>query len=81
VTDYRAWLQKFLSPFPIEDKTRAMEDLAARSPPSLPQRNHDVMNHVRHVTPGDYKAKLQPSTIRRLEEIFSGTLETLGYDR
>ena len=79
VGDYSAWLQKFLLPFPIEDKRRVVEELAAQRQTLTPKRELDVMNHVRHVTPGDHKAKLQGPTIRRLNEIFGDTLSRLGY--
>jgi hypothetical protein len=79
VGDYSGWLQKFLSSFPIEDKQRMVEELAAQRQTLFPRRELDVMNHVRHVTPGDHKVKLQGSTIRRLNEIFADTLARLGY--
>jgi len=79
VTDYRAWLGKFLRPFPIEDKDQVIGDLVARAPALFPKRNGDVMSHVRHVAPGDYRTKLQPATIFKLDEIFADTLERLGY--
>jgi hypothetical protein len=79
VGDYPAWLQKFVAPFPIDDKRRIVEELVARRRTLFPKRDLDVMSHVRHVTPGDHKDKLQASTIRRLDEIFAGTLEQLGY--
>jgi hypothetical protein len=81
VTDYRRWLEKFINPFPIDDKRKVIEEWAARSQAFFPKRANDAMNHVRHVTPGDYKAKLQPSTIRALDQIFSGTLDALGYEK
>jgi hypothetical protein len=79
VGNYPAWLQKFLSPFRIDDKRAIVEELVAQRRASLPKRELDVMNHVRHVTPGDHAEKLQGSTIRQLNEIFAGTLEKLGY--
>jgi hypothetical protein len=79
VTDYRGWLANFIKPFPLDNREKVVETLAAQAPAMFPKRTHDLMNHVRHVTPGDYKAKLKPSTIRQLDEIFSDTLECLGY--
>jgi len=80
VTDYGAWLGKFMTPFPIADK-RALADQWVREAPRLfPKRERDVLEHVRHVAPGDHKAKLQASTISRLNEIFASTLSTLGYE-
>ncbi|MGO9988436.1 MAG: sulfotransferase domain-containing protein [Steroidobacteraceae bacterium] len=81
VSDYRNWLEKFIAPFPIEDKAKVIDDLAAQSPGFFPKRNDDAMTHVRHVTPGDHKQKLQPSTIGRLNEIFSDVLDELDYER
>lgn len=79
VGDYSSWLQKFLSPFPIDDKQQTVEQLVAQRQTLFPKRDLDVMNHVRHVTPGDHKVKLKGSTIRRLNEIFADTLTRLGY--
>jgi hypothetical protein len=80
VRDYSRWLWRFIQPFPIEDKERTVDELAQMAPTFFPKRESDVMAHVRHVAPGDYKAKLQGSTIRRLNEIFADTLQILGYD-
>jgi len=79
VTDYRAWLGKFLRAFPIENPDRVIDALAARAPDMFPKRNADVMTHVRHVAPGDHRSKLQPATIFKLDEIFADTLERLDY--
>jgi Sulfotransferase domain len=81
VTDYRAWLGKFITPFPIENKPVLIEQLAAQSSQFFPRRPADVSEHVRHVSPGDHKTKLKPATIRRLDEIFASTLDTLGYEK
>lgn len=35
--------------------------------------------HVRRVTPGDHREKLQPATIARLNEAFGDVLERFGY--
>jgi hypothetical protein len=79
VLDYRSWLTKFIAPFPIEEKTRVIDGLVLQAPTFFPRRDSDAMQHVRHVTPGDYAAKLRPATIRRLDDIFSDTLDALGY--
>ncbi len=36
--------------------------------------------HVRQVSPGDYKRKLKPDTIKRITEILEKDLEYFGYD-
>ena len=79
VTDYPGWLKKFIEPFPIPDKARVTGELAARAAEFFPRRAQDEMQHVRHVTPGDHRAKLRPETVTRLNEIFAETLKVLGY--
>jgi hypothetical protein len=81
VTDYRGWLEKFIAPFPIDDKAGVIAGLVAQADALFPKRPTDVMQHVRHVTPGDHKAKLKSSTIKTLDEIFAETLDALGYER
>lgn len=81
VTNYRSWLEKFIRPFALDDKGRVIDELAALSAEFFPKRTVDVMTHVRHVTPGDHKNKLQPSTIKQLNEIFGDTLDALGYEK
>ena len=81
VADYRGWLNKFIAPFPLGNKPEVIEELVAQSPALFPKRANDVMSHVRHVTPGDHKTKLMPSTIRKLDEIFSDALDALGYEK
>ena len=80
VTDYRAWLTKFVQSFPIAAKDEVIARLLAQAPAPFPRRESDVMSHVRHITPGDHKNKLRPETIRRLNEIFADTLRTLDYE-
>jgi len=80
VTDYRSWLQRFVTPFPLGDKGRVVDDLAAQSDTFFPKRSQDVMSHARHITPGDYRVKLKPSTIEQLDSIFSPVLARLGYE-
>jgi len=80
VMDYRCWLDKFIKPFPLANKETVIEGLVAQSNTFFPKRANDTMNHVRHVTPGDHREKLKQSTIMQLNEIFSDTLDTLGYE-
>lgn len=81
VGDYRAWLTDFSRPFPLRDRQQTIESLVAQSADFFPKRSGDALSHVRHVTPGDYKAKLQPATIRQLDELFSDVLDALGYPK
>ena len=77
VTDYRSWLTRFIRPFPIEDKPRVIDDFVRRSSAWFPKREQARMTHVRQITPGDFRRKLQPSTIEQLNEVFADTLAAL----
>jgi len=81
VTNYRCWIEKFIKPFPLNNKEKVVEKLVADSSNYFPKRDTDAMTHIRHVTPGDYRNKLKPSTINQLNEIFGETLDVLGYKR
>jgi hypothetical protein len=81
VTDYPSWLEKFSRPFPLPDRQGLLASCAAQSATLFPRRGKDVMSHVRHVTPGDFRNKLRPETIARLDEVFAEALARLGYAR
>lgn len=81
VADYRGWLTDFSRPFPLGNRRQVIESLVARSPDFFPRRSADALTHVRHVTPGDYKAKLRPATIHQLDDIFADVLDALGYPK
>lgn len=80
VTNYRGWLEQFIRPFPLSEKSRLVEELVAQSSKFFPDRTTDHMVHRRHITPGDHKSKLKSSTISRLNEIFGDVLSALGYE-
>lgn len=81
VTDYRAWLTRFIAPFPIGDQPGVVERLVAANAGLFERRTRDTLEHVRHVTPGDHRAKLRPETIATLNDIYGETLDALGYAR
>ncbi len=53
--------------------------MAERHANSVAAEKEDVWSHKRKVTPGDHREKLQPETIRRLDQIFAPVLDRLGY--
>jgi hypothetical protein len=79
VTDYRHWLERFLVPFRLTESSGVLEQFSSQATTFFPKRQHDIMAHVRHVAPGDYRNKLKPATIGRLNDIFAETLDCLGY--
>ena len=58
-----------------------VDELVAQSATFFPKRDADAMTHVRHVTPGDHRVKLLPSTIDAVEREFADILDALGYPR
>jgi hypothetical protein len=81
VTDYRAWLEKFVRPFPLVNPVLTVEEMSARSGELFPARRTDQLTHVRHIAPGDHRLKLRRETIERLNEIYADVLGALGYER
>ncbi len=81
VTDYRGWLKTFIQPFPIGDRRKVVDELAAHASTFFPHRESDSMTHIRHVAPGDFRAKLQRATIQQLDETFADVLQILGYEK
>lgn len=79
VTDFPAWLEKFVTPFPLQDHLATVKELVALAPQLFPKRSQDVMQHVRHVTPGDHKNKLKAETIEALNHVFKDVLAALDY--
>jgi len=79
VTDYRSWLERFSMPFPLNNRSAVIDGMVASSSLFFPKRERDEMTHVRHVTPGDHKLKLKPSTIKELDATFGDILDALGY--
>lgn len=76
VTDFEGWLATITGFLALDIDQRNILKLLDRA-------NFDVVEdkrkHVRQVTPGDYKRKLDIETQQQLTEIFSSQLETFGY--
>lgn len=80
VTDFPSWLEKFVVPFPLKDRQEKVKELVALAPQLFPRRTQDVMQHVRHIKPGDHKNKLKPGTIDELSFVFKDVLSALNYE-
>jgi hypothetical protein len=93
VLNFPSWLSKFLVGFELSDAEDTYEFVRSRieiqndvtrSIPidhveTLKPAGEDISSHRRKATPGDYKEKLKPETISKLNERFSGVLDVLGY--
>ncbi len=79
VLSFPAWLEKITAAFDLKDPEETRAVVAARHADSVAAAEEDVWSHKRKVTPGDHREKLQPETIRELDQIFAPVLDRLGY--
>lgn len=79
MADLRGWLQRAAGQFGINDDA-VVDELLARFRPDFEVKGENVRRHIRKATPGDHAEKLQPATIRELNEIFADVLGALGYN-
>jgi hypothetical protein len=79
VLSFPSWLRKILSAFQLPVGEKSFRGVADRYAHTVEPEEEDVRSHKRRVTPGDYKNKLRPKTIRQLNEKFEGVLDALGY--
>jgi len=94
VTDYSGWLEQFLeafSHFPIPTQKEKIffkktydwkmthEKFYNKYKNEFKITKENVSKHKRKITPGDYKEKLQESTINKLNDEFKDILKILHY--
>jgi hypothetical protein len=93
VLDFPGWLRKLLAGFALDDAEETYRFMLSRIEiqndvtrrvvrsytESILPTNEDVFSHKRKATPGDYKEKLRPETILKLNERFREVLDVLGY--
>lgn len=79
VTDPAAWFGTLKGVFGIEEPEK-FANLEASLASRFTPRSEDKWKHKRQIQPGDHKAKLEPETIGRLNDIFADVLTELGYE-
>jgi hypothetical protein len=79
VLDFDSWLRKLLTTFESIAAEKTHTFVVHRHAESVKPSGEDIWAHKRKVTPGDYKEKLQPATISKLNLKFSEVLDALGY--
>ena len=77
--DFASWLRKFLAPFELADADETYKLVMRRHAKTVKPAGEDIWSHKRRVTPGDYKEKLRPETISKLNVRFRQVLDALGY--
>jgi hypothetical protein len=78
IFDKLTWTQDMLDYLKFDVPARLVEAVVARN--DIVPDDEAPLEHIRHVTPGDHRHKLQPQTIAALNEVFGGVLERFGYD-
>lgn len=78
IADFPAWLDSLLAACGFEISPDLRRCLLAEAYSSRPQREN-IHSHLRQVTPGDHRRKLQPETIARLDDLFADVLRRFGY--
>ena len=81
VTQFHRWAAAVVKPFGFASPRLAAVRLAWKYRREFipPKSGSDAMAHKRRITPGDFRNKLSPETIKVLNERFAPILETFGY--
>ncbi|MEX6633483.1 sulfotransferase domain-containing protein [Hyphococcus lacteus] len=79
IADRPSWLEKLLNGLGVKDGLKRYRRLANDNPAAKVKRE-DKTRHIRKATPGDFREKLSPETIARLNSDWSDILKTLGYE-
>jgi hypothetical protein len=72
------WVQYILNFLGLEMPEDEIKAIAAKHDVFPTSENQSA--HIRKVTPGDYKDKLKPETIKQLNDCFKEVLEKYGYE-
>lgn len=77
IFDKQAWAADMLDYLGLSLPERRVAKIVERN--DILPRDEDPRAHIRRVTPGDHREKLQASTIARLDDGLAPLLERLGY--
>ncbi|MBA3810890.1 MAG: hypothetical protein H0X27_04445 [Caulobacteraceae bacterium] len=77
IFDKQAWALDMLGYLGLSVSERRVAKVVGRN--DLVPAREDPQAHIRRVTPGDHRAKLQARTIAGLDDRLAGVLERLGY--
>ncbi|MEP6967906.1 MAG: hypothetical protein ABI906_07480 [Pseudomonadota bacterium] len=77
IFDKQAWALDMLAYLGLTIPERRVASIVGRN--DILPRDEDPQAHVRRVTPGDHREKLQASTIARLDDRLAPLLERFGY--
>jgi len=77
IYDFKKWLGFILNFLKFEVKQETIEKIINKQ--DFDVQTEDITKHKRQVVPGDYKRKLQPATIKKLNLKYKVILERLDY--
>ena len=78
--DVNAWMESILDYIEISPSQSIKEEILEEAQSVQNKKREDVNSHIRKGQPGDYKHKLSPSTISKLNKKFSQILSHLNYN-
>lgn len=78
ISNFSVWLDNLLNYCDLKISAELKQQLIQESLKSRPKKEN-ILNHIRQVTPGDHKRKLQPETIAQLNSSFSTILREFKY--
>jgi hypothetical protein len=79
VADFPGWLEALSAHLDLQGHPELTEQLLEEA--RFDVEKEDEYSHRRQVTPGDHLRKLQPETIKQLNELLAPVLETFGYSQ
>ena len=77
IFEKRRWLSELVELVGLEVDEEVIHSIADKH--DVRPEVEDERRHVRRVTPGDHKEKLQQKTIDRLNGLFADQLDRFGY--
>ena len=77
IFDKLEWTHDLLDYLKLDVPARLVEAVVARN--DILPNDEMPLEHIRRVTPGDHRAKLQPQTMATLNALFEGVLGRFGY--
>lgn len=78
IADFRSWLDRILTFCDLTVSPSLRTELCAEAAASTPQ-DENIQRHLRQRTPGDYRRKLRPTTVARLNRELAPILSAFGY--
>ena len=79
VLNFPYWLQEVAKGFAIENK-RFIHSMIKKYKGEFEVKKENLHAHKRKIVPGDYKEKLKPETIGKLNTMFSENLKKYNYE-